>query len=61
MSRTAIHERPMRPWTRLEANQARMTTKVSATRYFTSTSAVGPVIGMPKSVLSGTSIAPEAL
>ncbi len=61
MSRTAIQDRPMRPCTRFEATQARTTTKVSATRYLTSTAAVGPVTGTPNTVRSGTSIAPEAL
>ena len=62
MSRTAIHMRPMRPWTRFEATQVSRMTRVEDARGSASAaSRSAPTIGTPKRVRSGASIAPETL
>ena len=62
MSRTAIHMRPMRPCTRLEASQVIAMTIAEHDEIARRIGvAVAPVTGMPNSVRVGTSIAPEAL
>ena len=62
MSRTAIHMRPIRPWTRFEANQVRSDDDPEHARDSASPAwRFGPVTGTPKRVRVGTSIAPEML
>ena len=60
MSRIAIHCRPTDPRVRLRATQDSKMTKPSAKRYFTQTSAFGPVTGTPNIIRSGALIWPEA-